>query len=76
MERALAEFRVSGIHTSIGFHRELLRHPQFAASENARGFAVSEIGENFDAEVIAEIAIGGKSEVDDQEKAYADTESF
>jgi acetyl-CoA carboxylase biotin carboxylase subunit len=37
MDRALAEFRVSGagVHTTIGFLREVLHNPAFAAGEHS-----------------------------------------
>ncbi|HEX5405558.1 MAG TPA: acetyl-CoA carboxylase biotin carboxylase subunit [Pseudonocardiaceae bacterium] len=37
MDRALAEFRISGpgVHTTIGFLRETIRHPAFAAAEHS-----------------------------------------
>ena len=32
MSRALADFRVGGIHTTIDFHRAVLAHPDFLAN--------------------------------------------
>jgi acetyl-CoA carboxylase biotin carboxylase subunit len=31
MRRALGEFRVEGIHTTIPLHLEIMQHPEFAA---------------------------------------------
>lgn len=33
MKRALAEFAVEGIHTTIPFHQRLLAHPTFVAGD-------------------------------------------
>ena len=35
---ALAEFRIEGVATNIGFLRELLAHPQFQAGELSTDF--------------------------------------
>jgi acetyl-CoA/propionyl-CoA carboxylase biotin carboxyl carrier protein len=42
MLRALAEFRVEGVKTLVGFHRALLSHPCFAAAETCRDLVESE----------------------------------
>jgi acetyl-CoA carboxylase biotin carboxylase subunit len=33
MRRALGEFIVEGIHTTIGLHREIMQHPDFEAGQ-------------------------------------------
>ena len=38
LDRALAEFTVSGVKTSIPFHRRVLRHPDFLAGRYDTGF--------------------------------------
>ena len=38
MRRALAEYHVGGIRTNLGFHRQVMRHPAFAAGEYDTGF--------------------------------------
>jgi acetyl-CoA carboxylase biotin carboxylase subunit len=38
MDRALAEFVCTGVTTTIGFHRELLAHPQFRLGEHRLDF--------------------------------------
>jgi acetyl-CoA/propionyl-CoA carboxylase biotin carboxyl carrier protein len=42
MLRALAEFRIGGVETLVGFHRALLSHPCFAAGETCRGIVESQ----------------------------------
>ena len=42
MLRALAEFRIEGPSTLIGFHRALLEHPCFASGETCTGIVESE----------------------------------
>ena len=42
MLRALAEFRIEGTSTLIGFHRALLEHPCFAKGETCSGIVESE----------------------------------
>jgi acetyl-CoA/propionyl-CoA carboxylase biotin carboxyl carrier protein len=42
MLRALAEYRVDGVKTLVGFHRALLEHPCFAAAETCHGAVESE----------------------------------
>ena len=37
MERALAETRIDGVKTTIGFHRRLLRNPRFAKGRVTTG---------------------------------------
>ncbi len=38
MDRALAEFDCAGVATTIGFHRQVLAHPTFAAGEHRLDF--------------------------------------
>jgi acetyl-CoA carboxylase biotin carboxylase subunit len=38
MRRALGEYHVGGIRTNLGFHRQVMRHPAFAAGEYDTGF--------------------------------------
>ncbi|MGQ0838321.1 acetyl-CoA carboxylase biotin carboxylase subunit [Actinokineospora sp.] len=38
MDRALAEFDCAGVSTTIGFHRELMAHPQFQAGTHRLDF--------------------------------------
>jgi acetyl-CoA carboxylase, biotin carboxylase subunit len=38
MRRALSEYVVTGIRTNLGFHQNLLRHPEFAAGRYDTGF--------------------------------------
>ncbi len=38
MERALGESRIEGVKSTIGFHREVLRHPEFRAGRYDTGF--------------------------------------
>lgn len=38
MERALAESRIEGVDTTIGFHQEVFRHPDFRAGHYDTGF--------------------------------------
>jgi acetyl-CoA carboxylase biotin carboxylase subunit len=38
MRRALGEYHVGGIKTNLGFHRQVMRHPAFAAGEYDTGF--------------------------------------
>ena len=42
MLRALAEFRIEGTSTLLGFHRALLEHPCFVAGETCSGVVESE----------------------------------
>ena len=42
MLRALAEFRIEGPPTLVGFHRALLEHPCFIAGETCHGIVESE----------------------------------
>ncbi len=42
MLRALAEFRIEGPPTLLGFHRALLEHPCFASGETCEGVVESE----------------------------------
>jgi acetyl-CoA/propionyl-CoA carboxylase biotin carboxyl carrier protein len=42
MLRALAEFRIGGPPTLVGFHRALLEHPCFVAGETCHGIVESE----------------------------------
>jgi acetyl-CoA/propionyl-CoA carboxylase biotin carboxyl carrier protein len=42
MLRALAEFRIGGPPTLVGFHRALLEHPCFVAGETCHGLVESE----------------------------------
>ena len=42
MLRALAEFRIEGTSTLLGFHRALLEHPCFVAGETCDGIVESE----------------------------------
>jgi acetyl-CoA/propionyl-CoA carboxylase biotin carboxyl carrier protein len=42
MLRALDEFEIGGIHSLLGFHRALLRHPCFVAAETCHGVVESE----------------------------------
>jgi acetyl-CoA/propionyl-CoA carboxylase biotin carboxyl carrier protein len=42
MLRALAEFRIEGTSTLLGFHRALLQHPCFLAGETCAGVVESE----------------------------------
>jgi acetyl-CoA/propionyl-CoA carboxylase biotin carboxyl carrier protein len=42
MQRALAEFRIEGTPTLLGFHRALLEHPCFRAGETCDGVVESE----------------------------------
>jgi acetyl-CoA/propionyl-CoA carboxylase biotin carboxyl carrier protein len=42
MLRALAEFRVEGVKTLVGFHRALLDHPCFVAAQTCHGLVESE----------------------------------
>ena len=37
MRRALGEYHVGGIRTNLGFHRQVMRHPAFAAGEYDTG---------------------------------------
>ena len=41
MLRALAEYRIGGVKTLIGFHRALLAHPCFRAGETCHGIVES-----------------------------------
>jgi acetyl-CoA/propionyl-CoA carboxylase biotin carboxyl carrier protein len=41
MLRALAEYRIEGVTTLLGFHRALLAHPCFIQGETCRGFVES-----------------------------------
>ncbi len=41
MQRALAEYRIGGVRTLIGFHRALLAHPCFRAGETCNGIVES-----------------------------------
>ena len=41
MQRALAEYRIGGVKTLIGFHRALLAHPCFRAGETCDGIVES-----------------------------------
>jgi acetyl-CoA carboxylase biotin carboxylase subunit len=38
MERALFEARIEGVETTVGFHREVLAHPDFRAGRYDTGF--------------------------------------
>ncbi|MCB1053594.1 MAG: acetyl-CoA carboxylase biotin carboxylase subunit, partial [Acidobacteria bacterium] len=38
MKRALAEYKIGGIKSNLGFHRRLLRHPLFESFEFDTGF--------------------------------------
>jgi acetyl-CoA/propionyl-CoA carboxylase, biotin carboxylase, biotin carboxyl carrier protein len=42
MLRALAEYRIEGVTTLLGFHRALLEHPCFAQGETCHGIVESE----------------------------------
>ncbi len=42
MLRALAEYRIGGVTTLLGFHRALLRHPCFVGAGTCRGVVESE----------------------------------
>jgi acetyl-CoA/propionyl-CoA carboxylase biotin carboxyl carrier protein len=42
MLRALAEFRVEGVKTLVGFYRALLEHPCFVAAQTCHGLVESE----------------------------------
>jgi acetyl-CoA/propionyl-CoA carboxylase biotin carboxyl carrier protein len=42
MLRALAEYRIGGVKTLVGFHRALLSHPCFQAGETCLGIVESE----------------------------------
>jgi acetyl-CoA/propionyl-CoA carboxylase biotin carboxyl carrier protein len=42
MLRALDEFEIGGVHSLLGFHRALLRHPCFVAAETCHGVVESE----------------------------------
>jgi acetyl-CoA/propionyl-CoA carboxylase biotin carboxyl carrier protein len=42
MLRALAEYRIEGVQSLLGFHRALLDHPCFAAGETCHGIVESE----------------------------------
>jgi acetyl-CoA/propionyl-CoA carboxylase biotin carboxyl carrier protein len=42
MLRALAELRIGGVPTLVGFHRALLEHPCFAAGETCHGLVESD----------------------------------
>src|ERR671914_2054254 len=42
MLRALADFRIGGVPTLVGFHRALLEHPCFVAGETCHGIAESD----------------------------------
>lgn len=50
MKRALSEFIIDGIHTTIPFHLEILNHPRFKAGEIDTGFveAMNGPGEELD----------------------------
>jgi acetyl-CoA/propionyl-CoA carboxylase biotin carboxyl carrier protein len=41
MLRSLDEFEIEGVHTLVGFHKALLRHPCFAAGETCHGIVES-----------------------------------
>jgi acetyl-CoA carboxylase biotin carboxylase subunit len=45
MRRALGEYHVGGIRTNLGFHRQVMRHPAFAAGEYDTGFIERHKGE-------------------------------
>ncbi len=44
--RALQEYRVSGVKTTIGFHETVLRHPRFVAGDLSTRFLQEEYPEN------------------------------
>ncbi len=46
MKRALEEFRVSGVTTTIGFHREVLRNKRFLAGDFSTKFLEEEYPDN------------------------------
>jgi acetyl-CoA carboxylase biotin carboxylase subunit len=60
MRRALREFVVKGIKTSIPFHRVVMEHPQFLEGRFDTGFIESEI-----------LAHGARLPVDDEERQVA-----
>ncbi|HUV31901.1 MAG TPA: acetyl-CoA carboxylase biotin carboxylase subunit [Acidobacteriota bacterium] len=46
MKRALEEFRISGIETTLGFHRVVLDHPRFLAGDFSTRFLEEEYPEH------------------------------
>jgi len=59
MLRELAEFRIDGPPTLIGFHRALLEHPCFIAGETCHGVVESEALSQRAAELVPPMAAGG-----------------
>ncbi len=45
MDRALADFRIEGVATNIGFLRKILGHPAFRAGDTSTGFIAAHRGD-------------------------------